>query len=115
MDFKDVEEFEDYGFELAEILRENRNKKRINFKKKNRKFSVGDIVYFETPQGIAKDTIMIIDGQELILSDYNSIYKRDCLSEDDPRIKDARTFLPDVPPDDMLEQQRETLRKQGLE
>lgn len=32
MDFKDIETFEDYGFELAEILRENRNKKRINLK-----------------------------------------------------------------------------------
>lgn len=32
MDFKDIETFEDYGFELAKILHESRNKKRINLK-----------------------------------------------------------------------------------
>ena len=32
MDFKDIETFEDYGFELAKILHESRNKKRINKK-----------------------------------------------------------------------------------
>ena len=37
MEFKDMEAFEDYGFELAKILHENRNKKGANFKKKNRK------------------------------------------------------------------------------
>lgn len=57
-------------------------------RKKDKKlvFKEGDTVYYETPNGIESDTIMMIDGQELTLSDYGCLYKRDCLSVDDPRV-----------------------------
>lgn len=76
-------------------------------KQKKRNFKVGDTVYYETPDGVEKDTIMAIDGQELILPDYNSIYKRDCLANDDPRIKNAKQAIYLAPPEDMLKQQME--------
>ena len=80
---------------------------------KNRKLKVGDTVYFETPDGIYEDTIMMIDGQELTLSDYSYLHKKDVLSEDDPRIKNSKGVYHSVPPEYLLKQQYNMLKKKG--
>ena len=38
MDFEDIETFEDYGFELAKILHESRNKKSTNLKNRRQSY-----------------------------------------------------------------------------
>ena len=80
---------------------------------KKRELKVGDIVYFETPDGIYEDTIMMIDGQELTLSDYSCLHKKDILSRDDPRIKNSKGRYCSVPPEDLLEQQYNMLNEKG--
>lgn len=82
-------------------------------KKKKRKLKVGDIVYFETPCGIYEDTIIMIDGQALTLSDYSYLHMKDVLSKDDSRIKNSKGRCYSVPPKDLLKQQYNVLNKKG--
>ena len=57
--------------------------------------------------------LMMIDGQELTLSDYSYLHKKDVLSENDPRIKNSKGKYHSVPPEDLLKQQYNMLNKKG--
>jgi hypothetical protein len=50
------------------------------------KIKAGDIVYYETPNGIESAVVMMRDGHEITTSDYGYLNIRKCLPEDDPRV-----------------------------
>ena len=53
-----------------------------------KKFKVkpGDTIYYLTEGGVESDIAMIIDGHEIVTSDYGYLNMKDCLQKDDPRV-----------------------------